>query len=145
MPRARPASSLRVPPSPANPDLKPAMAATCPVPAPHTPRPPRSIRRQQRRPRMPRSIHHRNRNCTRLPHDSSAPNHCSILRPLHFPAPSFPRQCDAGEEGRRRRSLPRHRRGRISDIAQPCRPRSRYVMRLNSPGRCGIIFVYSVC
>uniref|UniRef100_A0A804NAQ8 Uncharacterized protein n=1 Tax=Zea mays TaxID=4577 RepID=A0A804NAQ8_MAIZE len=82
---------------------------------------------------MPRSIHHRNRNCTRLPHDSSAPNHCSILRPLHFPAPSFPRQCDAGEEGRRRRSLPRHRRGRISDIAQPCRPRSRLVLCKISP------------
>jgi hypothetical protein len=67
-------------------------------------------------------------------------------RPLHFPAPppSFPRQCAAGEEGRRRRSLSRHRRGRISDIAQPRRPRPWYAMRLDSPMECDIMFVHSI-
>ena len=70
---------------------------------------------------------------------------CSIPGPFISPPPSFPRQCAAGEEGRRRRSLPRHRRGRISDIAQPRRPRPRYAMRLDSPMECDIMFVHSVC
>jgi hypothetical protein len=58
-----------------------------------------------------------------VPLINPAPLHCPA-RPLHFPAlpPSFPRQFAAGEEGRRRRSLPRHRIGTISAIAQPRRP-----------------------
>jgi hypothetical protein len=41
-------------------------------------------------------------------------------------ATSLPLQCAAGEEGRRRSSLPRRWIGTISAIAQPHRPRPRY-------------------
>jgi hypothetical protein len=75
-----------------------------------------------------------------------ATNHIPFCIPLLNPlSPTFPRPRHWRVRSRRRRSLPRCRRGRISYIAQPRRRRPRYAMRLDSTLLCGIIFAYSVC